>query len=852
MSQRHAGIAWGLVLGGICCIGVCLSVGEAQNTKTPTVETLLPASTVLYVEWDGNAAHKVSWERTAAHDALYKTGLMDAVQKFLGGIQPKGMPRNAGDAREAIAKAFKRISDNGLVLSVSLPDGAGPPLPQLTLVLRKAANLQDGLMQLAKNAGQALGQRVEFQTKQVQSRTVTSGIVPVGPGGPPIEIGWWAEGEHLVLVAGINAVAGAVAVAAGDALNLTSNDVWKKQSTMQADFEVTTVGWFDFRSLRNKFGALPLPPMGPDSPQRTVNDVLKALGLDTFEAFVCRSGYKGRAMWSETLLKAPGPKRGLFALADQKAITMADLPPLPLGTNGFYACSVDWSKLYEDLTALVRGVAALGPADAAAQADGIIAALPQMIGFDLKADLFDALGNVVCVYGDTRQGFFGMGTGLVFKVKDAARVRSTVDTILARATDAARGKMKVIRANKQGREIILFEIQGRASVGGIVVDDNWLAIGLIPQTVEAFLLRLDKKLTVWTPTRLYQQGFAELPKEFTSIGSMDPRQSYRTLMGLAPILANVAMAALNETGLASADAESSITLADIPPAEQVTRPLFPNLCVCTVDDQGIRWTSRTSLPGIPLLAGVGGGSSVATTGVLVALLLPAVQSAREAARRTQSRNNLKQIALALHNHHETFGKFPEGTHPNEKLDPDKRLSWLAKILPFIEQKALHDNIDFDKAWDDSANDQVMRSRIQAFLNPQVAEPPSQYGETHYVGIAGVGKDAPMLPVTDKRAGVFGYNRATRMRDILDGTSNTMGVTEAADDHGPWGAGGKATIRALTQKPYINGPDGIGGPYRGGLNVMMVDGSVRFISENIDPSVFEALSTIRGGERVGGF
>ncbi|MDB4787004.1 DUF1559 domain-containing protein, partial [Planctomycetaceae bacterium] len=69
--------------------------------------------------------------------------------------------------------------------------------------------------------------------------------------------------------------------------------------------------------------------------------------------------------------------------------------------------------------------------------------------------------------------------------------------------------------------------------------------------------------------------------------------------------------------------------------------------------------------------------------------------------------------------------------------------------------------------------------------------------------------------------------------------------------GPWAAGGKSTLRSLTQKPYINGPDGIGGPYTGGCNVLFADGSVRFISENIDPSLFEALSTIAGGEVIGG-
>jgi prepilin-type processing-associated H-X9-DG protein len=107
-------------------------------------------------------------------------------------------------------------------------------------------------------------------------------------------------------------------------------------------------------------------------------------------------------------------------------------------------------------------------------------------------------------------------------------------------------------------------------------------------------------------------------------------------------------------------------------------------------------------------------------------------------------------------------------------------------------------------------------------------------------------------VTSEKAGVFGYNRATRIQDIRDGTSNTMMITETHKDFGPWSAGGPSTIRSLTTKPYINGPDGIGGPTPGGCNILLADGSVRFVSESVDPKIFEALSTIRGGETVGGF
>jgi prepilin-type processing-associated H-X9-DG protein len=270
-------------------------------------------------------------------------------------------------------------------------------------------------------------------------------------------------------------------------------------------------------------------------------------------------------------------------------------------------------------------------------------------------------------------------------------------------------------------------------------------------------------------------------------------------------------------------------------------------------DGEIRWTSRTSLPAIPLLGGAGIGNAGTTVPVLVALLLPAVQQAREAARRSQAKNNLKQIGLALHNYHETFNHFPAGTHENEKLKPEKRLSWQADILPYIDQAPLYNTIDFKKAWDDEANADVVRNQIPVYLNPSLAVAGNgKFGLTHFVGLAGIGKDGPLLPVNDRKAGFFGYDRVTRIQDVRDGTSNAMGVCDASKDLGGWAAGGKSTIRPLTVKPYINGPDGLGGIHRGGMNVLMLDGSVRFVSESINPEIMEALVTIAGGEVIGDF
>ncbi len=239
--------------------------------------------------------------------------------------------------------------------------------------------------------------------------------------------------------------------------------------------------------------------------------------------------------------------------------------------------------------------------------------------------------------------------------------------------------------------------------------------------------------------------------------------------------------------------------------------------------------------------------------VLLALLLPAVQQARSAARRTQSKNNLKQIALALHNYAEIYdGDLPIGTYPNEKLKPEERLSWQAAILPYMEQSYLHQSINFDEAWSDESNRIAAGTRLPVYMNPGHTAASVGAAETHYVGIAGLGTDAPTLPADSNRAGVFAFDRKTNFRDITDGTSNTMMISEASGQFGSWIAGGNATMRSLTQKPYINGPDGIGGPFTGGCQIGLADGSVRFVSENIDPVVFEHLSTMADGNVIGEF
>jgi prepilin-type processing-associated H-X9-DG protein len=860
MSGRQARVLWGAVFASCLVLCVTISTGQTQpsnRSRTAAeagdgvpVESLLPQSAVAYVGWDGSSAHEQAWQATAAYQSLYETGLADLMRKLLVFVL-----QQSGGRTLDVMPLLDHITAQGVSLAVAIGQ-QGPPLPQAFVVLPRGRDLLptiDGFIR------RAVAGDIPVETQTIDGREVSKLLVPNSPG---VEFGWWAEGEHLMLVGGIDAINGAIAVAEGRVPGIVKHPLWEPSHTVPAGRTSSLVSWLDFAALRETYGQMPVPNPNAKAEPLSVSRILEAAGLSQLGPLVYRSGYDGPAMWSEMTLAAPEPRTGLLAAWGYDSITMDQLPPMPATISGFYGRSLDWSTVHDETIGLLRRVAALGPPEAAGQLEDAFREVNQSLGIDLKRDLFDPLGNVTCVYADQLQGFMGIGAVAAIAVDDAPRLRTTLANLLLRASAETRGQMQIRAVPKFDRELTVLQFSEFPFAPTLCVDDKWLVIGLTSQSVESFLMRLDGKLPRWEPGEEHAAGLAQLGDEFTSISVTDPRDTMKSLLGAAPMLlsfASFGMAQQQRSGRPGA--ALPFTADEIPPAELVVAPLFPNVAFSTTDAEGIRWQSRTSIPSVPLTTSFGGGSGVAVSGTLVALLLPAVQQARMAARRSQSMNNLKQIGLAMHNYHDTFNQFPPGTHPNDDLEVSERFSWMAEILPFLEQAALFNQLDMDKAWNDEANRMFTDMRVPVFLNPNM-DNESTGAVTNYVGLAGVGEDAPTLPVGDKRAGVFGYNRVTRMRDITDGTSNTIAVSESTgtgprvkpspDHKDRWAAGGSDTIRALTTKPYINGPDGLGGAFPGGCNVLFCDGSVRFISENIDPSVMEHLTTMAGGEVVGGF
>ncbi|MCA9031736.1 MAG: DUF1559 domain-containing protein [Planctomycetaceae bacterium] len=839
-----------LLLSGIAFVGWSYAQRNAPVAKP---ETLLPKDSVLYYSVDGGLEHQDAFEKTAAYEALYESGLMEVLTDALTELS-KQAPQS-----DIALDSAKFLQHHGFSVAVTVdPPTNGPPAPWGVIVLHNAAQKKELLDKLSKNAPR----QFEIESEEYRNREITHGMIP----DTPAQIAWWAEQGHLVVAVGINAVDSALDVADGERENITAHPYWEHEG--EHGYEVTQVGWFHFDTLHQMFGGLPVPAPGatPDEPVR-INDVLLALGLENFRGVMVRNGYDGKALRSEQFIDAPsdrhparnGVRRGLLALADQQPMTFDDLPVIPPTQNSLTAVSFNWSDGYDTIMQIVRDVAQITNPRAAEEIESNIAEAERELGIEFKKDLFDSMGHVNCVYTDGMNGSFGLGSAAAISVENPAALRRTIRTVLRRTEQETRGKIQVREFDKHGREIVMISITEFPIVSPTIsVDDDWMVIGLNSQAVEAFLLRQDGKLPAWEPDAATAQALAASPQEFTSLSIVDPRGSYGLLLNAAPTIVGLAELGLRKSGSMPRDFKFPIDVTDLPPAELVTGPLFPNVTVGSVSEEGFLVTSRSSLPGAPLVGGIGGGSGVATSGVLVALLLPAVQQAREAARRSQSQNNLKQLALGAHNFHDVYNHFPAADFlpedkPNEELDEEERLSWLVGLLPYIDQAPIYNQMDLKGGWESDENAFFGQIDIPVLTNPSVPLEPLRNGymPTHYVGIAGLGEDGPNLGPQEKGAGVFAYGKPRGIRDITDGTSNTVMFAEADGNLGPW-TSAKGAIRPLTQQPYIHGPDGIGGHHAGGVNMALCDGSVRFVSENIDPKVMEALTTIAGGENIGGF
>lgn len=288
---------------------------------------------------------------------------------------------------------------------------------------------------------------------------------------------------------------------------------------------------------------------------------------------------------------------------------------------------------------------------------------------------------------------------------------------------------------------------------------------------------------------------------------------------------------------------------------------------------------------------------IAIIAILIGLLLPAVQKVREAAARMSCSNNIKQLGLGLHNHHDALGGFPAARQQLvNAAGVNKIHSWTPHLLPYIEQGNVHRTYRFDLNWDEGANSAAggpIRVSIRTFLCPSAPQDGrhANRGVLDYAATTErLGNNAywsnfirPFVNASDPNyIGVLGHTKSLtdkgerRITDIQDGTSNTMMLAECAGRNRRFIMGREDPSQTWTAGPWAN-PDGrinIGGfnpanptdpagPcvvncindkeiyafHSGGANICLADGSVRFLKASATMDLVLSLLTRNRGEVI---
>ncbi len=812
---------FGRLLAIVVLVAGSWGIANAQEARPgDSLARYVPRQKLVgYLEYEGLDAHADAWHATAAYRILTETrlgALLDDLAR-----QGIDMAIASADAPppiktdEIIALAKLAVRKGGVIAAW----GQAPRAVKTVIVIRGGD--QPAIRRLIENAPAA------SRKKPGQAEAKPA---PVRNAGRTLHVAsddlmYWFEKGDLVFSDDPDTV---LAVLDGKAPHMTDHPIRSELAKKSDGFQPALIGFIDMTAL---------PPMPPDAVK---------LGLDGIKRLEMVWGFQDDALRSVIRAVAPSPRRGILALFDQPAFTVDSLPPIPPELTGFTVVSIDLAKTYDTVLEIVK---AQRP-EMADQIPAIEGAVEQQLGVKHRNDILARIGPKASFYMDMPAGLMANpmmamfslfnGLTLTFEVHDEAALAKSLDTLIGHANDlirqqqAARGgnapAIEFTRAAGQQHGYVLNFPAGTLPPGPlaslqptILLSADRLGIG---STTAAARKAMQPKAPdgVWKPTGVFAPVARRLPRGMILLYVSDPRDSLPGAIAMIPMVVPQINAAIGQERRKAGKPVGPTLHIDpdqVPTADELRSRLFPATTALAVDDQGISLVGRGAIPGV---------GSPASTAVAVALLLPAVQAAREAARRAQCTNNLKQIGLAMHNHASATGALPRPAITDKNGKP--LLSWRVAILPYIEQQALYNEFKLDEPWDSPHNKALLKEMPRTYLCPSWT--PTGPGMTTYQVFQGPGT-------------MFEPGKRTQMAQVFDGTSNTILVIEAKNavpwtrpddiEFDPAAAGDRQTLFGVFSK------------HPGGFITLFADGSVHFIKRTIHPIVLKALITRAGGEVV---
>jgi hypothetical protein len=637
-----------------------------------------------------------------------------------------------------------------------------------------------------------LAAQVAGKSRDVTVDGTTFHQVPLEPGGP--ELTWGVKGPYLFAAVGKGEIEALLKRADGSAPK------WLTDLRKELPVErVSTVGMINAKALTE----LLTSAAGPETGR-----VMEATGLGGVERLWGVSGLDKEGYTSRSLVSLRGEPQGLLQLVAQKPLAAADLDVVPRDATFAFALKLDPEKAWSTITAVARKI------DPNSKLDGGDDLPPAQR--ELLADVLKALGDTSCVFDSPSGGGLFTGVTAVVSLKDADAAARVEKRLIGLAQAAGAGlpdgrhRPRVETFSYAGKKVHVFDSGERdfPIAPAWCLTDKHLVVAAYPTSIKAFLGRgkTFESLAKAPAVAAVLEGQGQL----CFLSYADTRRIFDLTYPLLPVFFHMAASEMRSEGM-------EIPAGLMPTAGSVRRHLRPSVATVRRTPAGIEVVTHQTIPG---------NMALSTAPVAVGLLIPAVQRVREAASRIQSSNNLKQIGLAMHNHLQDKQTFP----PAYSTDKDGKplLSWRVHILPYVEAGGLYKEFHLDEPWDSPHNKKLIEKMPLIYRSPASAAGP---GMTTYLTFRG--KDT-----------AFPGAKGVGIADIPDGTSNTIMAVEASDK--------KAVMWTKPDDLEFNEKDpldGVVGLRRGEFLILLCDGSVRQVSDRIDPKTLRLLILRNDGNPI---
>jgi hypothetical protein len=784
-------------MGWLLCsfLGTELPIGVPPEKEEPVMAYVAPEQCILYASWSAMATPNAN-----SPNQTEQLLAEPEVQSFAAALVRNMQTVGAAFAKQngaPTARAEKTGKSIGLWVRTLFTRSGALYLSRLT-PRGETLDVQGALI---VKAGDMAGELEQSITDLVADNGIPITDLMIGGrkfrrvvirANTPIDVVWSGFDGYFMVGLGPGAIEEMIA-----RIRAQKEPAWLTQ--MKANLPVerrSTISYVNIKRLLDTF----LPLGG-----RQADKAISVLGVKQIISFQAVTGLDKTGLVNRSLLAIDGQSQGLLKLLDEKGISSNDLKPVPADALTALAFVADLRKIYDIALAAMKD---LDP-QSGEQAKQAVAQLQTQLGLNVP-EFLSALGSHWTLHFSASGGVLG---GLVtIEVRDKNRLLDIEKLLLSRLANQA-GEIpnvgRISRSQFGGQTVSsLTPRTPNVFTPSWCIAEKQLIVGLNVQAVKSTLSRqpgeqsLGSIPAVAGPLVMAELAGANGPLWLTYQDT--PRSfpaMYAQLQSLLPVLGSSAE-------------KSSIAFdlhTEFPSQRSIGQHVRPSVTMMRRTAKGLEMESHQTYPGL--------GVSTATTGVAVALLLPAVQAAREAARRMQSANHIKEQIVALQNYHQAKGTLPPAFELGKDGNP--LLSWRVAILPFLGQKELYNEFHLDEPWNSEHNKRLFEKMPRVFRSPNSS---AKSGMTTYLGVGGphgvLGRPQPSS------------NRGVAMSAITDGPSNTIAIIEAND-----------ALAVEWTKPVDWVPDasdplkGLLGVRPSGFLAGFADGHIELIMKSIDPEMF---------------